>query len=172
MPLTLWMIFLQGNAIIESAGALNDGKRVFITLKMSDAIMAKRGDTINQYIVIANSHDGSLAITALVTNVRVVCNNTLTAAMQGAKDTIKVRHTVSQKDRLQQALRILGVSQDLQEANKDPYSLMSATHISKRICSTTLATWFYLKMKSSPLERARSTQMRSLPESRISYRIW
>lgn len=83
-------ILTQGNAIIESAGALNDGKRVFITLKMSDAIMAKRGDTINQYIVIANSHDGSLAITALVTNVRVVCNNTLTAAMQGAKDTIKV----------------------------------------------------------------------------------
>ncbi len=124
-------ILTQGNAIIESAGALNDGKRVFITLKMSDAIMAKRGDTINQYIVIANSHDGSLAITALVTNVRVVCNNTLTAAMQGAKDTIKVRHTVSQKDRLQQALRILGVSQDLQEANKDSYSLMSATHISK-----------------------------------------
>ncbi len=121
----------KGNAHIETAGALDGGKRVFITMKMANEIMAKRNDLINQYVVIANAHDGSLAITAMVTNIRVVCNNTLTAAMQGASDKIKVRHTISQQQRLQQALEILGVSDKLAENNSSAYADMLKHKISK-----------------------------------------
>jgi phage/plasmid-like protein (TIGR03299 family) len=49
-------------------------------------------DLVQGYLLLATSCDGTLATTATPTTVRVVCNNTLTIAVNGAVSAIKVPH--------------------------------------------------------------------------------
>ena len=43
------------------------------------------GDLSATYIYVANSHDGSMAVTAAATPIRIVCGNTLGAALRQAE---------------------------------------------------------------------------------------
>ncbi|HEY4323776.1 MAG TPA: DUF932 domain-containing protein [Mucilaginibacter sp.] len=52
--------------------------------------------------------DGS--ITAAFTPVRIVCANTLNAAMRNHSNSIKIRHTASANERLKQAHQLLGIA--------------------------------------------------------------
>ncbi len=124
-------ILQSGTATIETAGAIDEGRKVFICLKINKSITVGANDTVNQYVLIANSHDGSLAITAMETNVRVVCNNTLSAALNGSKDKIKIRHTINADYRLNEAMKVLKLITDNTAANEDNYNTMMQTVISK-----------------------------------------
>lgn len=88
-------------ATIESAGMLGRGERVFITAKFPEPIrMAGKDDLIDMYVVFTTSHDGTGAVTCMVTPVRVVCNNTLNMALQNNSGKISMRHTSHVLDRL------------------------------------------------------------------------
>ena len=54
--------------------------------------MPKGNDQVNGYLLLATSCDGTLATTATPSTVRVVCNNTLTIALDGTSRAIKVPH--------------------------------------------------------------------------------
>jgi phage/plasmid-like protein (TIGR03299 family) len=84
-----------GGVTIETAGSLRQGKRVFILCKINnDPMVIKGNDTVEQYLLLSNSHDGTLAVRAGFTPIRVVCNNTLSMAMNNnASKLIRVRHT-------------------------------------------------------------------------------
>lgn len=74
-----------GGVTIESAGVLFGGKRYFATAKMQQAVgVDGMKDMIVPYALLSTSADGSLATEGRWTNVRTVCNNTLTAARAGA----------------------------------------------------------------------------------------
>lgn len=124
-------ILQSGRATIETAGAIDEGKRAFICLKVDKSIIVGDSDEVKQYVLIANSHDGSLAITATPTNVRVVCNNTLTAALRGATGAIKIRHTSNAANRLSEAAKVLKLIADNTQANTDNYNAMRELQISK-----------------------------------------
>src|ERR1700744_5752634 len=83
-----------GDGILyETAGALGNGERIFITAKLPDYIKVGRNDLIAQYLFLTTSHDGYGSITAAFTPVRVVCENTLNAALRNHSNSIKIRHT-------------------------------------------------------------------------------
>ena len=96
--------------LYETAGALGNGERVFITAKLPDYIKVGRKDMIEQYLFLTTSHDGLGSITAAFTPIRIVCNNTLNAAMQSNSNAIKIRHTASAGERLKQAHTLMGIS--------------------------------------------------------------
>lgn len=103
----------------ETAGALGKGERIFITAKLPDYIKVGKEDLIEQYLFLTTSHDGFGSITAAFTPTRIVCNNTLNAAMRNHTNAIKIRHTASANDRLKQAHTLMGIShvmaQELEE---------------------------------------------------------
>jgi phage/plasmid-like protein (TIGR03299 family) len=103
----------------ETAGALGKGERIFITAKLPDYIKVGKQDLIEQYLFLTTSHDGFGSITAAFTPTRIVCNNTLNAAMRNHSNGIKIRHTASANDRLKQAHTLMGIShamaQELEE---------------------------------------------------------
>jgi len=103
-----------GDGILyETAGALGKGERVFITAKLPDYIRVGRKDWIEQYLFLTTTHDGLGSITAAFTPIRIVCNNTLNAAMRNHSGAIKIRHTASANERLKQAHILMGISRTL-----------------------------------------------------------
>jgi phage/plasmid-like protein (TIGR03299 family) len=127
-------IVSRKEAIYETAGVLNDGARVWILARLPGEIYVKtrRGaeDITNKYVVIANSHDGSTGVQAKVTPIRVVCNNTLTAAMRGG--SFNVRHTKNVADRVQQAAKVMGFTNKMYEQLQVAYQSMADKDTSKR----------------------------------------
>ena len=76
----------------ETAGSLQEGKKTFILARLPQRFIIA-GDEILPYFVIMNSHDGSSAIKAAMTPIRVVCQNTLNLAFRNAKRTWMTKHT-------------------------------------------------------------------------------
>jgi phage/plasmid-like protein (TIGR03299 family) len=103
-----------GDGILyETAGALGNGERIFITAKLPGYIRVGSDDVIEKYIFLTTSHDGFGSIIAAFTPIRVVCNNTLHAAMNNMTNCVKIRHTQSAKERLLQANQIMGLTNNM-----------------------------------------------------------
>ena len=92
----------------ETAGSLFNGRKIFLLVKLPNKELL--GDDVENYLFFTNSHDGSSALTAGITNVRVVCNNTLQMALKGAQRTWTCRHTDSIFAKKAQAQEALGLA--------------------------------------------------------------
>lgn len=77
---------------LETAGVLKGGRKFWALARTGQAQALKGNDQVNGYLLLATSCDGTLATTATPTTVRVVCNNTLSIALNGAPQAIKVPH--------------------------------------------------------------------------------
>ncbi len=104
-----------GNGILyETAGALGNGERIFITAKLPDYIRVGNGDDVTEkYIFLTTSHDGSGSITAAFTPVRIVCQNTLNASLRNMSNVVRIRHTAGAKQRLEDAHKVMGLANTL-----------------------------------------------------------
>lgn len=125
---------VEGNHGIkyETAVVLGKGERIFITAKLPDYIRIGRDDLVEQYIFLTTSHDGYGSITAAFTPVRIVCRNTLNAAMHTGQNSIKIRHTLSAVDRLKQAHQLMGVTHKLALEMEELYNHWSRIRISDK----------------------------------------
>lgn len=94
------------NAKIETAGSLRNGRIVW-ALSTNGTLEYVAGDPVDQYFLFKNSFDGSTNIEICFTTVRVVCNNTLTAALRGAKNIWRIRHTNSLHEQVEFAKQTL-----------------------------------------------------------------
>lgn len=95
-----------GQAIYDTVASLKNGRRIFAAVKVpNDRVNAT--DRIEKYLLVTNSHDGSSPIQVLATDIRVVCNNTLTAALKGTQNCFSVRHTTNLQSKMHEAERIL-----------------------------------------------------------------
>ena len=87
----------NGLATLETAGSLWNGKKVFILAKIAGDDMViddKNNDVVKKYILLSNSHDGTMAVKVGYTPIRVVCQNTLSAAEEGgSSDLVSINHT-------------------------------------------------------------------------------
>ena len=94
---------LLGNGVrYETAGSLQEGKRVWILAKLPHEYIIS-GERISPYLVFSNTHDGSGAVKVALTPVRVVCNNTLNLALDTASRSWSMIHTGNIKDKIQEA---------------------------------------------------------------------
>ncbi|MEL1240404.1 DUF932 domain-containing protein [Flavobacterium flavipallidum] len=99
--------------LYETAGALGNGERIFITAKLPDYIRVGNGDDVTEkYIFLTTSHDGSGSITAAFTPVRIVCQNTLNASLKNMSNVVRIRHTSGAKQRLDNAHKVMGLANE------------------------------------------------------------
>jgi phage/plasmid-like protein (TIGR03299 family) len=113
---TFFDAIVDGEGIMyETAGALGKGERIFITAKLPGYIKVGSNDLIEKYVFLTTSHDGFGSITAAFTPVRIVCNNTLNAALRNCSNSVKIRHTSNAKERLEQAHKVMGIANKLSE---------------------------------------------------------
>ena len=111
-------IIEQGEAIFETAGALGRGERIFVTAKLPEDMLV-HGEKVEKYIILTNSHDGTSTVIAGFSSIRVVCNNTLQAALKGLDNRVSISHTALVDSKLRQASKVMGIaSKYMDEVNK------------------------------------------------------
>lgn len=131
---------LDGGGRWETAGSIRGGRVVFGALALErETILDPSGvaDKIKTYLLINTSHDGSIAIQASITPVRVVCANTLNLALggvsrkknKGIKQSFKIRHTQTANGKVQIARQTLGLA----NAYMDEFDVMAKAMIEKEV---------------------------------------
>jgi phage/plasmid-like protein (TIGR03299 family) len=118
-------------AIYETAGALGRGEHIWILAKLPGYIKVNRKDIVGKYLLLSNSHDGSSLVRVKLTPIRVVCNNTLTAALQGTGE-VHIRHTSNAAEDMKQALSLLGLTNSLYEQLDAVFNRMALTKITDK----------------------------------------
>ncbi|MCM1543568.1 MAG: DUF932 domain-containing protein [Blautia sp.] len=86
----------------ETAGSLQGGRRTWILARLPHQYIIN-GEEVTPYLVFMNAHDGSGAIKAAMTPVRVVCQNTLNLALSTAKRSWSFNHTGDISGKLDEA---------------------------------------------------------------------
>jgi phage/plasmid-like protein (TIGR03299 family) len=121
---------VKGDGIqYETARALGKGERIFITAKLPRYIQVGNDDLIEKYLFLTTSHNGFGSITAAFTPVRIVCNNTLNAALANHSNAIKIRHTANAKQKLEQAHRLMGITNHLSSQLEEVFNNWSKIRI-------------------------------------------
>ena len=129
---------LDGGGRWETAGSIKGGRQVFGSIALTNSITLDPNgiaDKIDNYLLINTSHDGSIAIQASITPVRVVCANTLNLALssfkgkKAAKQSFKIRHTSTAEGKIAVAREALGLA----NAYIDEFSKMANEMIGKTI---------------------------------------
>jgi hypothetical protein len=142
-------------AIYETAGALRGGRRVWMLARIPKELrVGNTDDTILPYVLLANSHDGSLALRVIPTTVRVVCQNTLNLALSRAGSTgVTIRHLDSLEDRVQEAREHLGVFVDRIEHFQEEADALAATTLTDSQAKTYFSEVFDLPAPGRLLDR-------------------
>lgn len=66
-------------------------------------------DLVEKYLFFTTSHDGSGSVIGAITPVRIVCNNTLQAALNSCSNKISIRHNIREKGGLSKITDLMGV---------------------------------------------------------------
>ena len=133
----------QAGFELETAGVLKGGRKFWALARTGKSTVLKGNDLVNGYVLLATSCDGSLATIAMPTTVRVVCNNTLSIAVNGAEQAVKVSHrsnfdadavkqrlgiAVSQWDQFMYEMKVLSERKvNVKEANRYFETLLSSS---------------------------------------------
>jgi phage/plasmid-like protein (TIGR03299 family) len=103
-------------ASVESAGTMYGGRVGMMWFELDHLPIKVAGEKaegeVRTYLGLTSSHDGSSALTALITPVRWVCKNTLNLAKLHARAQFKVRHSGDPATKVQAAQKALGLTRD------------------------------------------------------------
>lgn len=98
----------DGKAELITAGSLFNCRQIWFLAKINEGTRTINGDRFENYLLASSSHDGSRRLEFRTTNVRVVCNNTLTYAVNSTKDCFVVPHSACSEIRVIQAEKFYG----------------------------------------------------------------
>ncbi len=144
-------------AIFHTAGSLKGGRKVWALVKLPTSITVGPDDTVDQYLLMANGHDGTVSLAFRFTPIRVVCWNTLSAAMDMDLDTGQLRHTAdgvyirhseNADVRIEEVKKVLGIATRTFEETGKVYQAMSAIQIDQAILQGYLERVVPMTLKS------------------------
>jgi len=97
-------------AIVETAGSLHNGKRIFCFVRLPRVIYATDEDAIQTYVAVTNGHGGFAGWNCYPTSVRGVCANTLRMSEADLHRGLQFQHTGNIEQKLKTARIVLGLA--------------------------------------------------------------
>ncbi len=144
-------------AAYETAGSLRGGEIVWFLAKV-DKDWSVNGDAFKTYLLVYLSHNGKLPVTVRFTNVRVVCANTLGAAVNTAKAQVSIRHHKNFADKIEEAHKVL----KLQDVHAREFRKAMASLAGEKM--TERNAWDFLSVLIPGDDKAKQTRFVSEPK--------
>ena len=116
----------------ESAGPLNGGRQVFVSMKVPESMTIDAGgldEQVQQFLVAINDNTGNRQQETVVTPWRPVCGNTNRFALRDAVTRWGTRHTVNWQERVSEARRQLGLSEKYAKAYEAEETQLARTAV-------------------------------------------
>jgi phage/plasmid-like protein (TIGR03299 family) len=127
----------EGDMEMNTAGSLEDGRRMWMLAKIKDGFTLFGKDDVEQYLLFSNPHKYGLTITVQSTPIRVVCNNTIAMALGRASEhMVKVNHRQVFDPQL--VKETLGVAKEKLELYKEAAEFLG----SKRFTNESVVDYF------------------------------
>jgi phage/plasmid-like protein (TIGR03299 family) len=148
----------SGQAVWDTAGSINGGRVVFMQVELEGHLFLKSNpdDKTVKKVLFINSHDGSKALMGMITPVRVVCQNTLNAALGDKSNQFKVYHRKNFQAKKDEAAKILGLA----SAFYDDLQVVMDTLAEQEVTKTYVEGFVGALMPSSKEEVATRTENR------------
>ncbi len=152
---------LLGSSInFETAGSLHGGRRVWVLATLPDHVEVG-GDDVRPYVLLMNSHDGSTAVIAATTPIRVVCQNTLNWGLANARQKFSIRHTEAVTQRVHEARRVLDLSINYYEQFKRFGDQLASERCTERQLRTVLDELYPSGTSDSASDRTRRSRQQT-----------
>src|SRR4029077_9900454 len=118
IPYDFAEVLLDEGFVYDAAGSLNGGAQCYMTLLLNEPIVIPGDDSVTlPYVVQSWAHDGSMSWSLRSTQVRAVCQNTISAGEAEGKrlgTNFVFRHTKNVHSRIEEAKEtIRGARRDL-----------------------------------------------------------
>jgi phage/plasmid-like protein (TIGR03299 family) len=118
---------------IETAGSLRGGRKVWMLARINNAEAdVLKGDAVRGYILVATSHDGTMAHTTQFTGTRVVCANTLAVALHGGGSRVRVHHKGNAVDTVKEVSKLIDVATGTFQASVEQYQRLARRNINMK----------------------------------------
>jgi phage/plasmid-like protein (TIGR03299 family) len=156
----------KGEAIYETAGALGKGERIFLTAKLPNDIVVK-GEEVDLYFMLTNGHNGKHGLVAGLTPIRVVCNNTLTAALGNIKNKVTVRHHKDANLRLREAYNVMGMASKYTAQISPIFNAMADRRMNDQEFRKLIMS--ALKPNTTIVKEEESTRLRNMTEDIFAF---
>ena len=146
-----------GDMVMDTAGSLKEGQIVWALADVKDGFSLFGGDEVKGYLLFSNPHQYGRSIDIRFCLERVVCNNTLTVALnESNQPSVKLNHrSVFDAARVKE---ILGLSHSKLETFKEAAEFLG----SKRYIKSDLETYFgkvFGESKKEDKKLARTAEM-------------
>ena len=143
----------------ETAGSLQEGKRVWILARLPrEYIIA--GERISPYLVFSNTHDGSGAVKAALTPVRVVCNNTLNLALRTASRSWSIMHTGNIQSKIEEAKGTLFMAEKYMDDLGGEFELLRKQRITEAQVKDYIERLLPMEDNATPIQEKNTKRLR------------
>jgi phage/plasmid-like protein (TIGR03299 family) len=141
----------ESDLILDSAGSVDNGRRVFLVLRSPESITYGAGDKVHPYLLAATGMDGSLSTIVRPLFMRLACTNQLTGVLYGkGMAEYRLRHTSTLEGRIAQAREALGLRFKAQDALDKEIERLLSVKVSNQ-------TWGNVVDTLAPLDEDLST---------------
>jgi phage/plasmid-like protein (TIGR03299 family) len=100
-------VFGKDKARYEVAGVLGKGEKVWLLAQLPGEFSVTGHDVVGKWLLLTNGHDANEPIRAKFTPIRVVCQNTLNAALRTTDSEIRIQHIGNVPEKLEIAGKLL-----------------------------------------------------------------
>lgn len=146
-------------AHIETVGSMKGGRRIWILSRVPGDIVVNGQDVTEKYLLLSNSHDGTSGVQIKFCPIRVVCWNTLMAAIGGRgrrrgvegkiNNTYSIRHTASVSDQVAQAAKAMGIANRYYAELQEAYNAFAKVEMKQADIKAYLEKCFAAEVKSA-----------------------
>lgn len=147
-------------AMYETAGALGQGEVIWMMIKMNQVMTLGANDNILPYMVLTNNHAGKGSLRAFFTPIRVVCQNTLSAALDKAENSVSIRHMGDLDQKVKEAQKVLGLASQANENFIQQADVMTQIKVtSKKVAEDYFKNIFFSNKDESDEMSTRGSNM-------------
>ena len=79
--------------IVETAGLLGNGERLFVTCKLGEDSYLNPNDAVRNYVVFSTTHNGMGSVLCFFSPTRIICSNALNMAIRECPNKVMFKHT-------------------------------------------------------------------------------
>lgn len=129
--------------ILDTAGVLFNGSRYWALARTPHKLMLPGKDEVKEHLLLATACDGSMATTAKYVRTRVVCHNTIQAALGEKGNAIRVEHRSKFNDKA--VKQELGLVEDSWAEFAEQAQLLAKTKV-----DTETASKYFINLFGNP----------------------